>query len=241
MKLDWREVQILLSKLGYNPGPIDGIFGPRTSRAVINFKRAVGLRARDYVGAITLAALRKAVSSRAPVNPVIKEGEPKWLSRARMEIGVVEYPGAKHNPRVLGYWELAKLAFNSDETPWCAGFVGAMLEDVGIKSTRSGMARSYMQWGQPLSDPIPGAIAVFWRGKRHGSSGHVGFVTGKDQRGNIMVLGGNQGDAVNVKPFSTIRVLGYRWPSAASMMPDSGRKPVLETVESEEPTSSNEA
>jgi len=27
-----------------------------------------------------------------------------------------------------------------------------------------------------------------------------------------MVLGGNQGNAVNIKPFAVSRVLGYRWP-----------------------------
>ena len=29
---------------------------------------------------------------------------------------------------------------------------------------------------------------------------------------NLMVLGGNQGDAVKVSPFDVSRVAGYRWP-----------------------------
>jgi uncharacterized protein (TIGR02594 family) len=110
-----------------------------------------------------------------------------------------------------------------------------MLEDCGIAGTRSGMARSFEKWGQPCG-PIPGAIVVFWRGSKSSGSGHVGFVTGRDQYGNIMVLGGNQGDAVNVKPFDTSRIVGYRWPKGFDIGTDT-----LETVASDGKTSQNEA
>jgi uncharacterized protein (TIGR02594 family) len=206
-----RDIQTRLKAHGFNPGKIDGLNGPKTSAAIIAFKVSKGLAARDYVGPITIAELEKAPSDQ--IAPPQSAGEPVWLRRARQEIGVREIPGPKHSARVLSYWELSKLAFRDDETPWCAGFVGAMLEDVGIKSTRSGMARSYRNWGQPCG-PIPGAIVVYWRGSKSGTSGHVGFVVGKDKAGNIMTLGGNQGDAVTIAPFSSARVLGYRWPSA---------------------------
>lgn len=205
-----KEIQQRLTAHGFLPGSADGVMGPRTSAAIIRFKMAKGLEARDYVGPITLAALRQAPSAK-PVPPKVA-GEPVWLRRARQEIGVTEIAGRQHSERVLSYWQLAKLNFSDDETPWCAGFVGAMLEDCGIKSTRSGMARSYENWGQPCS-AVPGAIVVFWRGSRNSGSGHVGFVAGRDHYGNLMVLGGNQGDAVNIKPFAADRVVGYRWPS----------------------------
>jgi uncharacterized protein (TIGR02594 family) len=228
-----REIQARLKAHGFDPGPIDGIQGRKTSAAIIAFKVAKGLAPRDYVGPITLAELRKVPSTRiAP--PEIK-GEPVWLRRARQEIGVREIPGPKHNARILGYWERAKLPFRDDETPWCAGFVGAMLEDCGIISTRSGMARSYQRWGQPCR-AVPGAVVVFWRGSKTGPSGHVGFLTGRDQSGNLMVLGGNQGDAVNIKPFSSSRVLDYRWPAAF----DPSGEP-LEVIASDGRVSTNEA
>lgn len=205
-----REIQTRLKVHGFDPGPIDGLPGPRTSAAIVAFKVAKGLAARDYVGPITEAALRAAPSS-APVPPKV-ETEPVWLRRARMEVGVSEIAGKQHSKRVLSYWELAKLPFTDDETPWCAGFVGAMLEDCGIKGTRSGMARSYEKWGQPCG-AVPGAVVIFWRGSKTSGSGHVGFVAGRDQYGNLLVLGGNQGDAVNIKPFSVDRVTAYRWPA----------------------------
>lgn len=144
--------------------------------------------------------------------------EPRWLVSARAEIGQREIPGRKHNPRVLQYWLLIRAPFTDDETPWCAGFVGAMLEKNGIKSTRSAMARSYQKYGRKLSSPIVGCIVVLSRAGAPGS-GHVGFYVGRDSRGNLMILGGNQGDAVNIKPFSESRVVegGYRWPSDEPM------------------------
>jgi uncharacterized protein (TIGR02594 family) len=228
-----REIQTRLVAHGFNPGPIDGETGPKTSAAIVAFKVSKGLAARDYVGPITLGELRKPVN--AGIAPPEVKGEPIWLRRARQEIGVSEIAGKQHSKRVLSYWELSKLPFRDDETPWCAGFVGAMLEDCGIKSTRSGMARSYEKWGQPCG-AIPGAIVVFWRGSKSSGSGHVGFVTGKDQYGNIMVLGGNQSDAVNIKPFDTSRIVGYRWPAGVAVGGD-----VLDTVESDGKTSQNEA
>jgi uncharacterized protein (TIGR02594 family) len=228
-----RQIQTRLIAHGFFRAPVDGVWSSATAAAVINFKVARGLAPRSYVGPITLAALMQEPGVKA-VPPVVPD-EPVWLRRARMEIGVSEIAGRKHSARVLSYWELAKLPFRDDETPWCAGFVGAMLEDVGIRSTRSGMARSYETWGQPCG-AIPGAITVFWRGSRSSGTGHVGFLTGNDQYGNLMILGGNQGDAVNIKPFSPNRLVGFRWPAAVPLA--SGD---LQTTDSSGQVSQNEA
>jgi len=56
--------------------------------------------------------------------------------------------------------------------------------------------------------------------------GHVGFVAGADRNGNLLVLGGNQGDAVSINRFSRGRVLGYRWP-ANEQLPKAAPLPVL--------------
>lgn len=228
-----REIQARLKVHGFYSGPVDGIPSPSTSAGIVRFKISKGLLGRDYVGPITEGELRKEPSSKQA--PPKVASEPLWLRRARQEIGVAEIAGKQHSKRVLSYWELSKLPFRDDETPWCAGFVGAMLEDCGIVSTRSGMARSYDKWGQPCG-PIPGAIVTFWRGSKTGGSGHVGFLTGRDQHGNLMILGGNQGDAVNIKPFSTERLIGYRWPKGFD---PSGA--ALSTVASDGKVSTNEA
>jgi peptidoglycan hydrolase-like protein with peptidoglycan-binding domain len=53
-----REVQTMLIASGFNPGAVDGRFGPRTRRAVMNFQRAKQLGVDGIVGPRTWAALR---------------------------------------------------------------------------------------------------------------------------------------------------------------------------------------
>jgi uncharacterized protein (TIGR02594 family) len=142
--------------------------------------------------------------------------EPKWIQIARSHIGEREIKGPKHNPLIVRWWEALKAPFRDDETAWCGAFVGGVLYEAGMADKvvkGPAGARNWLNCGVPLSKPALGAIVVFWRGSPKGWSGHVGFVAGKDRFGHLMVLGGNQGDAVNIKPFGTDRVLGYRWPS----------------------------
>jgi peptidoglycan hydrolase-like protein with peptidoglycan-binding domain len=55
---DWvAYLQQLLIDAGYDPGPVDGIFGPRTDAAVREFQRDRGLEADGVVGPLTWAAL----------------------------------------------------------------------------------------------------------------------------------------------------------------------------------------
>ena len=135
--------------------------------------------------------------------------EPVWLTEARKLMGVREIKGQKHHPEIVQMWkDIKRGGIKDDETPWCAAFVGAMLERVGVKSTRFESAKSYLDWGQLLALPVVGCIVIFTRE----GGGHVGFVVGRDTKGNLLVLGGNQGDEVNIRSFPVSRVTGYRWP-----------------------------
>jgi len=135
--------------------------------------------------------------------------EQPWVAEARKHIGLTEIKGPQHSPEILQMWrDIKRGGIKDDETPWCAAFVGAMLERVGVRSSRFESARSYLGWGQQLGLPVPGCIVVFTRQ----GGGHVGFAVGRDKAGNLLILGGNQSDAVNIKAFSVARVSGYRWP-----------------------------
>lgn len=137
---------------------------------------------------------------------------PAWLAEAIKHLGTREIKGVKHEPKILSWWKAIKRGgIQSDEVPWCAAFVGAMLESVGLRSSRYESARSYLDWGIPLDYPCVGCIVIF---QRDSGGGHVGFVVGKDALGNLMVLGGNQSDEVNVRSFPVNRVVGFRWPTA---------------------------
>lgn len=138
--------------------------------------------------------------------------KPRWIVAAEKYIGTTEIVGKLHNSKVLGFWQRIKLKVTDDETPWCSAFVSAVLEECGIQSTRKPNARSYLSWGQKLDYPLMGCIVVLHRGDPKGWQGHVGFVVGQAENGDLAVLGGNQGNAVSVAIFPRSRVLGYQFP-----------------------------
>lgn len=204
------DIQRRLKQLGFDPGKLDGIPGPRTDAAIVAFKKSKGLRARPFIGPVTMSLLF------GPTKPMYSADrtDPPWMKIARSLNGLREIKGKRHHPKIIQMWQAIGAPFRDDETPWCASFVGYCLEEVGFRSTRSAAARSYTKWrdGVKLRDAVGGAIVVYWRGKRNGWSGHVGFVDSVDRSGRINTLGGNQGNAVNVKPFGRDRLLGFYWP-----------------------------
>ncbi|MEZ5907556.1 MAG: TIGR02594 family protein [Hyphomicrobiaceae bacterium] len=130
---------------------------------------------------------------------------------ARAEIGTREIAGTASSATVLDYYRDAGHGeVDRDEVPWCAAFVGAMLRRAGVAPSGSLMARSYLSWGDTLSEPHPGAVVVLSR-TANPALGHVGFLV--ERRGaDVLLLGGNQSDRVGIDSFPLDRVLGYRWP-----------------------------
>lgn len=92
---------------------------------------------------------------------------------------------------------------------WCARFMNMVLERSGHHGTGSDMARSFASYGQRISGPQVGAIAVM--GRRGG--GHVGVVSGIDAGGNPIVVSGNNGNRVREAPISRGRIYAYVMPN----------------------------
>lgn len=92
----------------------------------------------------------------------------------------------------------------------CGTFVGYCL----FKANRNRpqhwyRAKAYGEgYGTRLDKPAYGCLAVLTRK----GGGHVAFVVGKDKNGNILLLGGNQGDMVNIAAFPPSRITAYVWP-----------------------------
>lgn len=146
--------------------------------------------------------------------------EPRWLTNARKYLGQREIPGAQTAPVIAGWLQKLGAWWRDDETPWCGTFVAAVMNDSNLPRAKHWYrAQGWLEWGVPLLGPTLGAIVVF---KRSGG-GHVGIIAGIDEHGNLMVLGGNQGNAVCIMPFARDRVIGYRWPAAMPV-------PVLSTL-----------
>lgn len=141
---------------------------------------------------------------------------PQWLIEARQHIGLTEIAGKEHNPIIRNWLIALKAWWQDDETPWCGTFVAHCCRVGGRALPKHWYrARDWLDTGTWLSRPAYGCIAVF---ERKGG-GHVGFVVGQDKDGNLLILGGNQGNRVSISPFARSRVLGYVWPSLADGKP----------------------
>ena len=93
---------------------------------------------------------------------------------------------------------------------WCARFMNMVLQHSGYRGTGSDMARSFASYGQRVSGPQVGAIAVMSRGR----GGHVGIITGIDAKGNPIMISGNNGNRVREAPISRGRVYAYVMPAS---------------------------
>lgn len=123
--------------------------------------------------------------------------------------GVHELDDPAEHPRIVEYLKTVGLG-PDDETSWCSAFVcwamtQAQVPTIGV----TGAARSWLKWGRAVTTPQVGDVVVLWRGSRTSWQGHVGIYVG-GSGGAVLLLGGNQGDAVTIAPFSVERVLGYR-------------------------------
>lgn len=151
--------------------------------------------------------------------------QPRWLPYARTFIGLREIPGKFTAPQISRWLRQMRAWWDNDETPWCGVFVDGIFRDLGIPPAKlSFRARAWLDWGVPLIKPAVGCVVVFERGR---GGGHVGFVVGQDEQARLMVLGGNQGNAVSIAPFDRVRVLGYRWPVGSQEPSHTARLPLL--------------
>lgn len=206
------DVQNALIAAGFNPGSPDGVMGPRTRAAIMAFQRAKALEVDGIVGPVTFAALFGAGRIAARSDSAIPLHMP-WLIEAARHIGLKEGAGTANNQIILNWAADLDADFHQDETPWCGLFVGhcmgSALPDDSLPNNLLG-ARNWLNYGMPAS-PQLGSVLVFWRGKRDGWQGHVGFYWAEETN-HFHVLGGNQSDKVSVTRISKDRLLGARWP-----------------------------
>lgn len=134
-------------------------------------------------------------------------------------VGMREIAGDTHHPFIVWAHSLCGLEDSPDEVPWCSSWLNAIAWLLDLPRTNSARARSWLTVGEqvPLlavqrgfdvviltrgTGPQPGAEVIK-------APGHVGLYS-HAEAGQIYLLGGNQGDEVNVRPFPVSRVLGIR-------------------------------
>lgn len=105
-----------------------------------------------------------------------------------------------------------------DAVPWCSAFANYVAWLLRLPRSKSLRARSWLLVGQSVEEaPEVGFDVVILKrggGDQPGpevieAQGHVGFYAGREN-GRVLVLGGNQGDEVNIRAYDPDRVLGIR-------------------------------
>ena len=139
--------------------------------------------------------------------------ETPWVTWANGEVGFHE---EGENLGIERYIALAKVGSLGD--PWCAIFANAGFEAVGIRGTRSALARSFEDNENfvELDAPARGAVVTLWRESPSSWKGHVGYYLGENDNG-ILILQGNASDEVNRGYVDPKRVVGYYWPKSVPL------------------------
>lgn len=149
----------------------------------------------------------------------------RWVQEARSLDGTREVPGAKNNPVIMDWGnrlgaKVLGIAYGADSVPWCGLFAAHCVFSAGLKPPPIAIrAKSWATWGVDVGvkteRPPIGTVAVFSRK----GGGHVGFVVGVYSDGDLAILGGNQGDAANVRRFSRDNLIAMRWPAGVPFGP----------------------
>lgn len=231
--IDWLRIERALAQLGFlDDQEADGRWKRATARALGAFQSSRHLPVTRAADRLTLQEL---FTGSAPPKPqgFARTAMP-WMDEARRKMGLHE----RRDNSVLRRWLRSdgKTLGDPAKLPWCGDFVetciALTLPDEDLPANPYG-ARNWMQFGIPVR-PQVGAILVFWRGRRDGWQGHVGFYVGEDD-GHYHVLGGNQSNAVTVTRIAKSRLLGARWPETAER-PDgtTARRAAVGTVSTNE-------
>lgn len=229
--IEWAQRRLIAH--GFNPGIADGIWGRDTLKATIAFQRARQLPAEGVLNRATIDALRAStVVAGADATPKASETSDApaqdlldlmpWMSLALRKRGLHE---KQDNTDLRKFLKSdGKTLGDPAELPWCGDFVEtciAVTMTNAVLPANPYLARNWLKFGQTV-DPCFGSILVFWRGKRSGFSGHVGFYYSEDAD-TYHVLGGNQGNKVSVTSLKKNRLLGARLPLVGGPYP---RRPI---------------
>lgn len=138
---------------------------------------------------------------------------------AQRFIGVSEVSGTASNPQILAMLKLDQDWPQGDEVPWCAAFLNYITWLLRLPRSKNLRARSWLLVGNsvPLEEAEAGFDVVILKrgpGNQPGpevieAKGHVGFFAGKEGD-HVLILGGNQSDAVNVSRYPAKDILGIR-------------------------------
>lgn len=133
--------------------------------------------------------------------------------------GIQEIPGKRSNPQILAMLRLDDEWPEDDAVPWCSAFLNYVMWILDLPRSRSLRARSWLNVGRPIPLHLAQVgfdVVILSRGSGTqpgpdviDAPGHVGLYAGVEGE-KILILGGNQGDSVNIGRYPRERLLGVR-------------------------------
>lgn len=138
-----------------------------------------------------------------------KEEKMTHTEIALSQVGIKEIVGKRHNPEVLKFFATIGEWVKDDETAWCSAFVNWVMIKAGKEYSGKLNARSWLNVGVKVDNPLVGDVVVLWRESPSSWKGHVGFFV-REQGNFIYILGGNQNNQVCVQAYQKNKLLEYR-------------------------------
>jgi peptidoglycan hydrolase-like protein with peptidoglycan-binding domain len=165
-----RGLQSRLRELGHEPGPVDGLLGPRTEGAILHFQRAQGLAVDGVVGPQTKASLvgRRAERPDRTSKPRAERqpadaGEPKPSAGPSPSANPNQAPGPSPSAKPsAGPKPSAPPAGSGGIAPVYAALLGALAAGVVLVAVRAVTGRRARRLSvEPRAEsPVAGATSV---------------------------------------------------------------------------------
>lgn len=202
-----RWLQERLTAHGYAV-PIDGDWGRTSIEALKRYQKANGLPVTGVADTATVNALKRDPDDKAGFSTPPAETMPPWMAEMYRRMGLHE---VRDKAKLVEFLKIGKFLGDPSKLPWCGDMVESCIAKVlpsePLPSTPF-FAQNWKNFGRDVSSPIVGAIGVI---KWSASSGHVGFVAGVDGS-NVILLGGNQSNAITLASFPRSKFIAFRWP-----------------------------
>ena len=186
----------------------DGDWGRNSIAAMKAFQAARGLRLTGTSTSETVTALKLAPAETTGTHSVPPiEAMPPWMAELHRRMGLHE---TRNSKSLIEFLMLGKYLGNPAKLPWC----GDAIESAMAKTLPDEPLPSNPFWAQAWAafgikvPAIVGAIGVI---RWSASSGHVGTVAGVNGS-KIILLGGNQSNAIKLSSFDRSKFIGFRWP-----------------------------
>lgn len=141
---------------------------------------------------------------------------------AQRFVGMTEVAGKVSNPQILAMLQLDQSWPEQDEIPWCSAFINYITWLLRLPRSKDLRARSWLDVGIfiPVElierAEIGFDVVILKRGglvepgpEVINAPGHVGFFAGVEGP-QVLILGGNQTDSVNISRFPIQNILGIR-------------------------------